>query len=312
LENIMKEFNERKTNLGRGLAELFGSDVGSGSGLTDIAVSNLSPGSTQPRRIFEKEKIRQLAESIQDSGILQPILVRPRADIDGHFEIVAGERRWLAAQEAGLRVVPVIIRELTDIEALKIAIIENVQREDLNILEEAESYQRLMNDFGYTQEKIANDIGKSRSHVANTLRLLALPEEIKEFLASGHISAGHARALLNTDDAVNVASEIIKNKLNVRDVEKLTRGKAAGGATPAGGSGLNDHRFSEHQRPEQQLGEQSPDWIYIKTQLEGLLDVPISLMDKKGKLVVALEFANLEKLDAFVDYTMRAGPMGSF
>jgi ParB family chromosome partitioning protein len=303
----MKDFTERKTNLGRGLAELFGSDVGSGAGLTDIAVSNLSPGSTQPRRIFEKEKIRQLAESIQDSGILQPILVRPRADIPGHYEIVAGERRWLAAQEAGLRVVPVIIRELSDIEALKIAIIENVQREDLNILEEAESYQRLMNDFGYTQEKIANDIGKSRSHVANTLRLLALPEEIKEFLASGHISAGHARALLNTDDAVHVASEIIKNKLNVRDVEKMTRGRSS--------SGEPRHDLSHSDKPhrgEQRLSEQSPDWIYIKTQLEGLLDVPISLTDKKGKLVVSLEFTNLEKLDAFVDYTMRAGPMGTF
>lgn len=279
----MNEFTERKTKLGRGLAELFGEDVG--GGLTELAVTNLIPGPSQPRKIFDKEKIRQLAESIQDSGVLQPILVRPRHGSPGHYEIVAGERRWLASQEAGLRVVPVIIRDLSDVEAAKIAIIENVQREDLNVLEEAEGYQRLITDYGYTQEKIAADIGKSRSHVANTLRLLALPEDVKGFVASGQLTAGHARALLNADNAAEVANSIIANKMNVRDAEKITRRKAPSAT--------------------------SPDMVYLATQLETMLDMPVTLTSNGEKITATLEFASLAKLDAFVDYTMRLGPLSS-
>ena len=212
---------ERKSILGRGLDELFETQS-KNQPPKELPLSSIEQGSSQPRKKFDFEKIQQLAASIRETGLIQPILVRPTED-PNKYAIIAGERRWLAAKEAGLEFVPVIIKDINDREALKIAIIENIQREDLNVIEEAEAYQRLIDEHNYTQDMIAAQVGKSRSHIANTLRLLNLPLEVKEYLINGQISPGHARALINDEFAVEKARGIIENKLNVREVERQTK-----------------------------------------------------------------------------------------
>ena len=216
---------ERKSILGRGLSEIFDAqDRLSNLTLAErtdlIPISKIAPNPTQPRLYFDDDKIDLLAQSIKESGLLQPIVVRPLQKSTGLFEIIAGERRWRAARLAGLLELPVVIKDVSDRESLKLALLENIQREDLNILEEAEGYLRLINDHDYTQEKIAQEVGKSRSHVANTLRLLTLPNEVKDFLIAGQLTPGHARALVNDDNALETAREILEKNLKVRDVEK--------------------------------------------------------------------------------------------
>ncbi|WP_199230118.1 ParB/RepB/Spo0J family partition protein [Azospirillum sp. TSH58] len=231
----------RRASLGRGLSALFGEAAEDYSALDKVRQSKqvpiefIHPGKYQPRRTFDDEALQGLVESIRDKGILQPLLVRRDSETTNSYELIAGERRWRAAQVAGLHEVPVVIRELSDREALEIALIENIQRQDLTPLEEAEGYKRLMEEFEHTQEDLARSVGKSRSHVANMMRLLALPDPVKGMVQDGALSAGHARALLTSSDPVSVAREVVKRGLNVRQTEDLMRGGAPTKPKKAGG-----------------------------------------------------------------------------
>jgi ParB family chromosome partitioning protein len=218
----------KKRGLGRGLSALFGDESPPPSeparGVKTVPIEHLHPGKYQPRRHFDEEALRSLVESVQKQGILQPLLVRTHPTRATEYEILAGERRWRAAQLASLREVPVLVREIADREALEIALVENVQREDLTPLEEAAAYQRLIDEFGHTQEALAQSIGKSRSHIANTLRLLGLPAEVRQMLEDGRLTAGHARALLTADDPLALAHAVLKAGLSVRQTEALAKG----------------------------------------------------------------------------------------
>jgi len=236
----------QKGRLGRGLASLIGETPDAGPRLPahgeqrQLPIDQLRPSGHNPRKSFDDAELAELAESIRSKGLLQPIIARPDA-ARGGYEIVAGERRWRAAQKASLHNVPVIVRELTDQEVLELAIIENVQRADLNPIEEATGYSQLMEQFGYTQEQVAEVIGKSRSHLANTLRLLKLPEPVRALVREGKLSAGHGRTLVGRDDAENIARYIVANDLNVRATELLMQGQArGGGAQPGGGAPRKD------------------------------------------------------------------------
>ena len=215
----------KKPALGRGLSVLLSQAEATYAGTSDpaqvrrIGTDKLQPGKYQPRRRFDAEAIAGLADSIRAKGILQPLLVRHAEG--GKYEIIAGERRWRAAQQAELHEVPVLIQDFTDGEALEIGLIENLQRQDLNALEEAEAYRRLMDEFGHTQQALSDAIGKSRSHVANTLRLLSLPEAVKTMVVTDRLTAGHARALLNAADPLKLAEQIADKGLSVRDAERL-------------------------------------------------------------------------------------------
>ncbi|MGN0537623.1 MAG: ParB/RepB/Spo0J family partition protein [Acutalibacteraceae bacterium] len=215
----------KKGGLGKGLDALFMENLtDESSGLETLKITDIEPNRSQPRSEFDEESLRELADSIAMHGVLQPLLVRPMAD--GGYQLVAGERRWRASRMAGLVEVPVIIREMTDSEMMQIAMIENLQRENLTPLEEAFGYKRLMDEYNFTQEEISKTVGKSRPVIANALRLLNLPEEVLELLREGKISAGHARALLafkNQDDMLETARQIEPNDLTVRDVERLAR-----------------------------------------------------------------------------------------
>lgn len=215
----------QKNRLGRGLASLISGTV---EDQRSLPLAALRPGRFNPRRNFSDAQLQELAASIRERGLVQPLVVRPSATDMDTYEIVAGERRWRAAQLANLHQVPVVVRELTDQEAVEIAIIENVQREDLNAIEEGEGYRLLMDGHGYTQEDLAKVIGKSRSHLANTLRLLKLPDSVQELVRSAALSAGHARALIGRDDAAQLAARIVKEGLTVRDVEALTQDRGTG------------------------------------------------------------------------------------
>jgi len=193
------------------------------SGIRMAPVDHLAPSPYQPRRHFDEGGLAELAESVRLRGVLQPLLVRPCADQPGHYEIVAGERRWRAAQRAQIHEVPVLVRALSDRETLEIALVENLQRQDLNPMEEADGYRRLMDEFAHTQEELAEVVGKSRSHVANTLRLLALPEEVRGLVSDGSLSAGHARALLTLEHPTQAARDVVRKGLSVRQTEALAR-----------------------------------------------------------------------------------------
>ncbi len=218
-----------KDRLGRGLAALLGDDyaedesVERARGLRSVPIEFIVPNNLNPRKNFNPEDIEELADSIREKGLLQPIVVRRAPGSDKNFEIIAGERRWRAAQHAQLHEIPVIRRDVSDAEALEIAIIENVQRADLNAMEEANGYRRLIDEFGYTQEQLSRAIGKSRPHLTNTLRLLKLPEKIKDFVTDGLLSAGHARALLASPDAETHALRVVQEGLNVRQTEQLVK-----------------------------------------------------------------------------------------
>jgi ParB family chromosome partitioning protein len=227
--------SEPRRGLGRGLSALLGEEASAPphGGVRTMAIEHLHPGRFQPRRHFDEAALDALAQSISAQGVLQPLLVRPDPSRAGEFEILAGERRWRAAQRARLHEVPVIVREVADRDALEFALVENVQREDLSALEEAEGYHRLIADFAYTQEALAQRVGKSRSHVANTLRLLTLPDEVKTLLDEGRLTAGHARALLTAPDAVALAREAVRYGMSVRQVENAAQSSPRAGAGAA-------------------------------------------------------------------------------
>ncbi len=214
--------NKIKRGLGRGLSSLIG-ETKIESQKNKLSVSDLIPNKFQPRKIFDEENLNELANSIRERGILQPIIVRSSNDDRSKFEIIAGERRWLAAQKAGLHDVPVVITEANDLKSLEFAIVENVQRHDLNPLEEAQGYKKLIDEFSYDQEKVSQFIGKSRSYIANALRLLSLPDEVVKLIESQKLSAGHAKILVGLENASFVASKIIENKLSVRQAENFVK-----------------------------------------------------------------------------------------
>ena len=213
---------KNKKGLGRGLSSLIGdSDIKSSN--DKISISSIIPNKNQPRKLFEKEALEDLKNSIKERGIIQPLIVRKSNDQNGMFELIAGERRWQAAQSAGIHEVPVVVIEADNLRSLELAIIENVQRKDLNPIEEAESYKNLIDNFGYDQDKVSVFIGKSRSHISNSLRLLSLPQKIIEMIKNEKISQGHAKVLIGLDNALLLAEKIIKKKLSVRQTESLVR-----------------------------------------------------------------------------------------
>ncbi len=277
-----------KDRLGRGLAALLGDDyaedesVERARGLRTVPIEFIKPNPFNPRKNFAPEDIEELANSIREKGLLQPIVVRRAEDSERNFEIIAGERRWRAAQMAQLHEVPVIRRDVSDAEALEIAIIENVQRSDLNPMEEAHGYKRLMDEFNYTQEQLSRAIGKSRSHLANTLRLIKLPEKIKDYVSDGLLSAGHARALLVSPDSESHALQVVQQGLNVRQTELLVKQEAPGsGKAPA--------------RKQQQ---KDPDTLALEKDLTSAigLKVNISHKGKKGG-EMRISYKSLEQLD---------------
>tara|TARA_B110001450_G_scaffold251097_1_gene270713 strand:+ start:774 stop:1622 length:849 start_codon:yes stop_codon:yes gene_type:complete len=214
--------NKIKKGLGRGLSSLIG-ETKSEISVNKLLISDLVSNKFQPRKIFDEESLNDLTSSIRERGIIQPIIVRKSEEDKKKYEIIAGERRWLAAQKAGLHEVPVVITEADDLKSLEFAIVENIQRNDLNALEEARGYQRLIDDFSYDQEKVAKFIGKSRSYITNFLRLLGLPHEVLKLIENKSLSAGHAKILVGLDNAEFVAKKIIEKKLSVRQAENFVR-----------------------------------------------------------------------------------------
>jgi len=214
--------NRLKRGLGRVLSSLLG-DSSKKITTNKIAIKDINRNKFQPRKHFDKSSLDELTSSIKEQGVIQPIIVRPDKTSEGKYEIIAGERRWLASQNAGLHEVPVVILNIDDVKSLEFAIVENVQRQDLNPIEEAKGYQRLIDDFNYNQEKLSQFIGKSRSYIANSLRLLSLPEEVLLFVEQGNLSAGHARSLIGLNNSVEIAKRIIQKKLSVRQSEVLVR-----------------------------------------------------------------------------------------
>jgi len=289
----------KRTNLGRGLAALFGEETEEYSTLDEVRatkavpIEHLHPNKTQPRRTYDNAALDALAQSIEANGILQPILVRRHPDHPSEFEIVAGERRWRAAQAARLHEVPVVIRDLTDGEALELALVENVQREDLSPIEEAEGYRRLIEDFHHTQDHLAKTIGKSRSHVANTMRLLNLPDAVKELLDQGALSAGHARALLGAPDPAAMARTIMARDLNVRQTERLVRAASGRGKEPPAPASAAAPRRAGPAVP----GAKDSDTVALERDLTALLGlkVTIAFAGEGGSLTI--HYQTLEQLD---------------
>ncbi|WP_337996343.1 ParB/RepB/Spo0J family partition protein [Oleispirillum naphthae] len=285
----------KRRNLGRGLSALLGDDPVSPEapetrGPMVLPVAALTPSPLQPRQVFDEAAIDDLAASIRERGVLQPLLVRPAPGMNGIYEIIAGERRWRAAQRAQVHEVPVVIREMSDQEALEVALVENLQRQDLNALEEAEGYRRLQEEFHHTQEDLARAVGKSRSHVANTMRLLALPDEIKQLMEAGSLTAGHARALLGVENAVALAREIAEKGLNVRQAEHLA--KAGHGGKP------------KTPRPPREKDADCRALEHDLTEMLGL-KVIIETQGQGGKLV--LQYQTLEQLDDLLQRLGRPG-----
>ena len=248
----------KKKGLGRGLSALFGDqqpepkEQKKTQKSLSAGISDLRPNKYQPRAYFNEEKLLELANSIKKNGIIQPIAVRNDRQDPERYEIVAGERRWLAAQKAGLHEVPINVLDLDDNEALEVAIVENIQRDDLNIIEEAKGYQRLSEEFGYDHEKIAKFMSKSRSHISNTLRLLSLPPDVIGLIEEGNLTAGQARPLIGLSNATNIAEEIVSKKLSARSVELLARNKK--GPQKSGQTSIDTNILNEQKSIEERLG----------------------------------------------------------
>jgi ParB family chromosome partitioning protein len=255
-----------------------------------LPTSALQPNARNPRRAFPNDELDELAASLRERGLIQPIVARPTRGSAEAFEIVAGERRWRAAQRAGLHDVPVVIIEATDAEALQLAIIENVQRADLNALEEADGYRALMEEFGNSQDEIAKIVGKSRSHVANTLRLLKLPETVKSYITSGQLSAGHARMLVGQPNAEKLAEDIVARGLNVRQVEAMARDVAEKSGKKHG-----------HARAARRGAGKGADLTALEKRLSDALGLVVSIDEgKRGGGVLSIRYRNLDQLDDVV------------
>lgn len=247
-----------------------------------MPIEFLHPGKYQPRHAMDREAIAELAGSIVEKGILQPLLVRPHPDRTGQFEIIAGERRWRAAQQAKLHEVPVIVREFTDVEALEVGLIENLQRQDLSPIDEAQGYQRLLDEFHHTQEKLADVVGKSRSHVANTLRLLNLPQAVRDMVENGSLSAGHARALLGLENAAALARKTVSEGLSVRQVEKMARDAQSPKRTAANRTAKD------------------ADTIALEKNISSLLGLRVDIKSEKGGGSLTIHYKTLDQLDSIL------------
>ncbi len=283
-----------RPRLGRGLAALIGdvraeSSVERPRGQRRLPTGSLRPNARNPRRSFSDTELEELTASLRERGIIQPIVVRPARGIVGSFEIIAGERRWRAAQRAGMHEVPVIVVEATDAEALQLAIIENVQRADLNPLEEAEGYRSLIDEFGNSQEEIAKIVGKSRSHVANTLRLLKLPDAVKAHIHSGKLDAGHARMLVGEANAEELAEEIVARNLNVRQVEAMARERAH-----------NRGKKAANGRASRAAAGKSADTLALEKRMSDALGLSVSIDDRGRGGVLSIRYRNFEQLDEVV------------
>ena len=265
--------NAAKKGLGRGLSALFG-DIENKSNLNEIQknklpISDLQRNQYRPRTIFDEDKLAELTSSIKENGVVQPIAVRPNKYEPGKFEIIAGERRWLAAQKAGLNEVPVLILDINDQKSLEIAIVENIQRQDLNVIEEGKGYMRLIKEFGYDHEKIAKFMSKSRSHVSNTLRLLTLPQDIIGLIEEGKLTAGQARPLIGMANASEVAENIVKKRVAAREVESIAK------SSKKGSQKIKD-----------------PNVEFVRNEIESKLGLNIEINNKKnnsGKIIIKYE-----------------------
>ena len=285
---------KKNRGLGRGLSALM-ADVGpeptsslNSSARPDliVPVEKVFPNPDQPRRSFTDEHLRDLSASIKAKGIIQPLIVRKRSTGNGEYEIVAGERRWRAAQMAQLHEIPVLVRDFTDTEVLEVAIIENIQRADLNPVEEAAGFRQLMDKFGHTQEKLAEELGKSRSHIANLLRLLHLPADVQELLVEGKLSAGHARALITSDDPSGLAKQVVAQGLSVRATEALAKKKDDGGS-------------SSTTRSKSAGSEKDADTKALENDLSAALGLSVQVDHKAGgeSGQVTIKYASLDQLD---------------
>ncbi|MET4684184.1 ParB/RepB/Spo0J family partition protein [Brevundimonas faecalis] len=292
--------SERQRGLGRGLSALLGENVAESApvdggpqptGVRSVPIESLKPNPDQPRKQFSAENLEELTASIRDKGVLQPILVRAQPGEEGLWQIIAGERRWRAAQAARLKTVPIIERPMDDVEVMEVAIIENVQRADLNPVEEAMAYGSLISRFGRTQDALAGIVGKSRSHVANTLRLLQLPDRVLEHVMENRLSAGHARALITAPDPEGLAEQVLSKGLNVRQTEALAR-RAADGPKPSKAKPVLS-------------GEGAADIAALEQDLSDALGLKVLLSDKGGKGELTIKYGALEQLDDLCRRLMR-------
>ena len=269
-----------KKGLGRGLSSLIG-DSDRKTSNQKISISSIVPNKNQPRKMFEKNVLEELTNSIKERGIIQPLIVRKSEDQDNKFELIAGERRWQAAQSAGLHEVPVIIIEADNLKSLEFAIIENVQRKDLNPIEEAESYKNLIENFGYDQDKVAKFIGKSRSHISNSLRLLNLPQKLVEMIRNEKISQGHAKILIGLENALIIGEKIVKKKLSVRQTENLVR--------------LLKNGFSKN------YNKKDTNIITIENELADKIGMRVHLHNRKNNSVtLSFEYKELDQLEKLI------------
>lgn len=289
--------NDKKLGLGKGLSTLLGSDGSEDNSsfaaegdfsehISVLGIMELFPSPFQPRQVFSTEAIEDLVDSIKEKGILQPLLVRQSKNNPSSYEIIAGERRWRAAKAAGLNEVPVIIKDFNDKETLEVALVENLQRQDLSPLEEAEGYRRLLEEFSHTQEELAKVIGKSRSHIANTVRLLGLPDKVKGYIEKGELSAGHARALINAKHPETLAEKIVSKGLNVRQTEQLAK---------------EDKNLSKTTNKTASVKpEKNPDIQEIEEALSDALGMPVIITVKDDAGSINIRFKSLSELDDIV------------
>ena len=311
----MSDEKGRPRQLGRGLEALFGEDrtnlaaaetaviapdgptPGDArvNGLRIVPIGKLIPNPLQPRRHFDDAALKDLTDSIREQGILQPLIVRPTRTNDDTFEIVAGERRWRASQRAQMHEAPVIVRAFTDEEALAVALVENIQRDELSALEEAEAFARLAKDFDKTQEQVAEVVGKSRSHVANMIRLLELPEDVREMLAEGRLTAGHARAILRAPDPSALALQIVSEGMSVRDAEKLCKAFRGKGARKKRGAGVARHA-------------KDADTLELERKLSVGLGSKVEISFDGTGGYVRVQYASLEQFEDLVERLMGTGP----
>ena len=270
-----------KKGLGRGLSSLLGDTIKKLE-TNKISINDLTRNKFQPRKHFVKESLEELTDSIKKQGVIQPIVVRPNKKLEGKYEIIAGERRWLASQNAGLHEVPAVILDVDDVKSLEFAIVENVQRQDLNPIDEARGYQRLIDDFNYNQEKLSEFIGKSRSYIANSLRLLGLPDEVILMVEKGDLSAGHARSLIGLNNSINIAKKIIQKKLSVRQSEVLAR----------------QFRYKKIKL----ISKKDSNILDLQKDLEEKTGLSISINNKKNNSgTIIFEYRDLEQLDKLID-----------
>jgi len=273
--------NRLKKGLGRGLSSLLG-DTSKKIETNKVPITDIIRNKFQPRKNFDKENLQELTDSIKEQGVIQPIVVRPDKDSKNKYEIIAGERRWMASQNAGLHEVPVVVLDVDDVKSLEFAIVENVQRQDLNPIEEARGYQRLINEFDYNQDKLSKFIGKSRSYIANSLRLLSLTEDVLTLVEKGDLSAGHARSLIGLQNSSLIAKKIIQKKLSVRQAEALTRQ-------------FRDKKFKLIHKKDSNI-------LDLQKTIEEKTGLNVSINNKKNNSgTISFEYKDLDQLDKIIN-----------